>query len=584
MTDRFRENNRARSAEDENSNSNVAVSIEMQPLTTTYGSNQDGGDGKSDGFEDEPTVLTAEEGGVVGAETDSSSSSSNSYVHKVDAPWNLQDWLFPPHLPPELQLLRKENIAIPACYLLVGILQGLSGPLLNVYPLDLNATEAQQTTISTLKSLPASLKLIFGFISDNFPILGYRRKSYMLIGWAMTAAAYGSLLFTTDLSLSEEEYVKEDGDVGTRVVIPPDAPSIPFFCAMTFLFGTGFWLADVMGDSVVAEKARLEPSFAKGATQSSCYSYRFFGYMVAGPFSTALYKWMGPGSVIFLLSALPFFILPLVWNFGEVRHAEVRSTKEQCEEIWTTVCSRSVWQPLAFVYIYNVLQVGNAAWTQYLRTTLEFTSTDINLIYIVSSVLLYLGIITYKYFMINWSWRFVYIVCTILNGVFSAMQVLLILEITFGLSPFVFALGDDAFADFLAGIQFLPTTIMMVNLCPEGSEGASYAMFTTINNSALQVSRAVSTHLLSIWDVSKEALERNELDGMVNLTILTTVLQLSGILLVRMLPRTKDELFELRNTNYGSSKAGGLIFLVVTFASILYSMLVGILNVVAPGW
>lgn len=239
MTDRFRENNRARSAEDENSNSNVAVSIEMQPLTTTYGSNQDGGDGKSDGFEDEPTVLTAEEGGVVGAETDSSSSSSNSYVHKVDAPWNLQDWLFPPHLPPELQLLRKENIAIPACYLLVGILQGLSGPLLNVYPLDLNATEAQQTTISTLKSLPASLKLIFGFISDNFPILGYRRKSYMLIGWAMTAAAYGSLLFTTDLSLSEEEYVKEDGDVGTRVVIPPDAPSIPFFCAMTFLFGTG---------------------------------------------------------------------------------------------------------------------------------------------------------------------------------------------------------------------------------------------------------------------------------------------------------------------------------------------------------
>ena len=124
----------------------------------------------------------------------------------------------------------------------------------------------------------------------------------------------------------------------------------------------------------------------------------------------------------------------------------------------------------------------------------------------------------------------------------------------------------------------------MVNLCPEGSEGASYAMFTTINNSALQVSRAVSTHLLGIWDVSKEALTEHELQGMVNLTILTTVLQLSGILLVRMLPRTKDELFELRNTDYGSSRVGGLIFLVITFASILYSMIVGILNVVAPGW
>jgi len=223
----------------------------------------------------------------------------------------------------------------------------------------------------------------------------------------------------------------------------------------------GFWLADVMGDSVVAEKARLEPSFAKGATQSSCYSYRFFGYMCGGPLSTALYKWIGPGSVIFLLSILPLSILPLVLALGEVRYAPVRSTKEQCREIWTTVCSRSVWQPMAFVYIYNVLQIGNAAWNQYLKTTLEFTSTQINLIYIISSVLLYLGIITYKYFMINWSWRLVYVLCTLLNGFFSAMQILLILDITFGLSPFLFALGDDAFAEFIAGIQFLPTTIMV---------------------------------------------------------------------------------------------------------------------------
>lgn len=339
-----------------------------------------------------------------------------------------------------------------------------------------------------------------------------------------------------------------------------------------------------MGDSVVAEKARLEPSFAKGATQSSCYSYRFFGYMCAGPISTALYKWKGPGSVIFLLSVLPLSILPLVYYLGETRYATVRSTKDQCNEIWTTVCSRSVWQPMAFVYIYNALQVGNAAWTQYLRTTLEFTSTQINLIYIASSVLLYLGIITYKYCMMDWSWRLVYIICTLLNGVFSAMQILLILGITFGLPPFVFALGDDAFSEFLAGVQFLPSTIMMVHLCPEGSEGASYAMFTTVHNSAGQVSTAVSTHLLGIWDVSKGVLAEHELSGMVKLTLLTTILQVSGILLVRMLPRTKDELFELRNTDYGSSQLGGLIFLVLTFASILYSMIVGILNVVAPGW
>jgi hypothetical protein len=30
----------------------------------------------------------------------------------------------------------------------------------------------------------------------------------------------------------------------------------------------------------------------------------------------------------------------------------------------------------------------------------------------------------------------------------------------------LFALGDDAMAELIGGVQFLPTTIMMVHLCP----------------------------------------------------------------------------------------------------------------------
>merc|ERR1711957_903024 len=82
------------------------------------------------------------------------------------------------------------------------------------------------------------------------------------------------------------------------------------------------------------------------------------------------------------------------------------------------------------------------------------------------------------------SWRSIYVVTTLLNGILSIGQIMLIKGYTFGLSNFWFALGDDAMADFIAGIQFLPTTIMIVHLCPSGSEGASYAMFTTVNNIA----------------------------------------------------------------------------------------------------
>jgi hypothetical protein len=71
---------------------------------------------------------------------------------------------------------------------------------------------------------------------------------------------------------------------------------------------------------------------------------------------------------------------------------------------------------------------------------------------------------------------------------------------------------------------------------------------------------------------------------MVNLTVLTTCLQVAGILFVWLLPRTKEELFDLRNQANGSSFIGGAIFLTITCLSILYSITVGVLNIVAPGW
>jgi hypothetical protein len=127
----------------------------------------------------------------------------------------------------------------------VGILQGLAGPLINVYPLDLGATEAQQTTLSSIRSLPASFKLLFGFASDNFPILGFRRKSYMTIGWALSAFSMTALIMSSDLTLLEEEYEKDDGSIAIRTVAPENAPSIPFLSLTLLLFGTGTLLDDI---------------------------------------------------------------------------------------------------------------------------------------------------------------------------------------------------------------------------------------------------------------------------------------------------------------------------------------------------
>jgi hypothetical protein len=455
--------------------------VEMQPLAIAPAEEY---------FQDEPFHKLRDKHEDV--DSDDEEGHEHDEIHKVPvvslwdawqgrAPWETawDHFLYPPNLPRSCQLLRAENIAIPACYLLVGLLQGLSSVMVNVFPLDLGANEAQQTTLRTLRSLPASFKLLFGFWSDNVPIAGYRRKPYMLAGWLLACASQVVLLTFSNLDITATGTgcFADDTDQ-LSPDIPANAPSVAFFASTLLTFGIGFWMADVMGDSMVAEKAKLEPNHSRGSVQSSCYSYRFFGIMVAAPLATYLYTAAGPVAVTRLLALLPLAILPLVYGLHEVRDGLIPSTAAQCGEIWKTVCSRAVWQPLGFVFVYNALQVSNAAWREFQRTVLHFTSCQIALLGLVAYVLLYMGILTYKYYLMGWSWRNIYIVTTVLNALFSVLQVLLIYGVTFGLPAFWFALGDDVFLEFLEGIQFLPTTIMMVHLCPVGSEGASYAMFT----------------------------------------------------------------------------------------------------------
>ena len=177
--------------------------------------------------------------------------------------------------------------------------------------------------------------------------------------------------------------------------------------------------------------------------------------MVSAPLSTYLYSFLGPWSIILALALAPLVIFPLIYFLKDETPAKLRSVKDRCNDIWTTVKSRSVWQPMAFIYFYNLLQVSNGAWRQFLKTNLQFTEAQMNCLLVAAYVLLFLGTMLYKQCFLGVSWRMVYQVSIICTGLLSALQVLLINGRTFGISPFFFALGDDAAAELIKGIQFL---------------------------------------------------------------------------------------------------------------------------------
>jgi hypothetical protein len=109
----------------------------------------------------------------------------------------------------------------------------------------------------------------YGFISDTFRLFGYRRKSYLLLGYVIYAACMLRL-----------------ASFGN--------PDVIQLASHLFLGTCGIIMADVAADTMVVERSKYEPDHKRGQTQATCYSIRFFGGMVGSVGGTVLYnraKW-----------------------------------------------------------------------------------------------------------------------------------------------------------------------------------------------------------------------------------------------------------------------------------------------------
>lgn len=151
---------------------------------------------------------------------------------------------------------RKENVAIIMAYFSVGLVASFLCTPLNVYLVEyLNAEPQMQNTIGILQTLPWSLKLVFGFLSDAVPLFGMHRKPYLAIGALMYSSAYMAYAM-----------------VG--------AHSVVLLSACIFMATVGLIQMDVMADTMCVQRSKFEPEATRGQMQATCYSIRFAGSLI----------------------------------------------------------------------------------------------------------------------------------------------------------------------------------------------------------------------------------------------------------------------------------------------------------------
>jgi MFS family permease len=152
--------------------------------------------------------------------------------------------------------LKRENFGIAMAYFFIEFIFSVIDTPLNVYMVKtLNAEPEMQSTIGILQTLPWSFKLLFGFVSDFYPIYNTRRISYLIIGIVVYS---GALLSYTVVGVD----------------------SVVFLSVCMFIATLGLIQIDVVADAMCVERSKFESEDEKGRMQAACYSIRFMGGLV----------------------------------------------------------------------------------------------------------------------------------------------------------------------------------------------------------------------------------------------------------------------------------------------------------------
>ena len=459
---------------------------------------------------------------------------------------------FPP--PYFLNPFKMKNVGIMMAYFSIGVAIYILTTPVAYYLVDyLDTSSTAYSAYATLISLPWSFKFAFGMITDGNPMFnGYRRKSWLFIGWSLY------VLFLFILFLLE-------------------TPSFGYVLAFMFLSTCAYLQADVCIDCLCVERARFESGSIKGTLQTSGYTIRAWGCVLGALLGAILYNtdtwgWGLTIAQFFALSAvIPIlFYFPVMWPLHELKS----STKaplfwEQVQSIWDTLCLKAVWLPISFIFGYYVFQIPNQAWTNFLIEGLDFSDFEIGMLTFASAIFYWIGLILFKELYFDTGWQWVYIYTTIIGGVFSFLQVLLVLRVNqdLGIPDFWFALGDYSITTLLYSIQSMPSSIIFVMLCPDGAEGVTYALLTTIGNLGYTVACDIGSAFTLIWSVDNDTLSSGDFSGMLKLTLLTSSLQVFPIFFVWILPNTKEEIHKLISAKIVDRVAGK--WLLITIVSSL---------------
>ncbi len=409
-----------------------------------------------------------------------------------------------------------ELIAILLIYFVQGIL-GLARLAVSFFLKDeLGLTPAEVSALMGIATLPWIVKPLFGFISDGLPILGYRRRPYIILSGLLGAASWIGL--------------------STIVNTAWAATLAMILSSLSVAF------SDVIADSIVVEKAKSESLSNAGSLQSVSWAASALGGITTAYLSGYLLEHFSTHTIFFITSLFPLIVSAVAWLIDESpvnNRQDWQAIANQLKQLRQAITQKSIWMPTAFIFIWQCTPSADAALFFFTTNELGFQPEFLGRVRLVTNLAALVGVWLFQRFFKSVPFRNIFGWSILISTALNMTTLLLVTHTnrTLGIDDHWFSLGDSLILTVMGQIAFMPILVLSARLCPDGIEATFFALLMSVTNLAALLSYefgAMMMHWLGITETNFSSLWL--------LVLLTNLSSLLPLVLLGWLPDSDAQL------------------------------------------
>ncbi|OEU05684.1 folate/biopterin transporter, partial [Fragilariopsis cylindrus CCMP1102] len=366
------------------------------------------------------------------------------------------------------------------------------------------------SALSGIFTLPWTVKPIYGFLSDGFPLFGYRRRSYLILAGVTGCFSYSAVGHNFWGLLDNVNNVG-DGSSSTMV---------SYTIAALVLSSACIAVSDVVADGIVVQKtresAKTDPSLA-GGLQSLCWGSAAVGGLLSAYFSGSLLEVMKPQDVFSLTAILPLLVALIAFTIEEepLSKSNMNSNQQtvndfvdiqsQIDSLWNAIKQPAIYKPALFIFLWQSTPTSDGAMLFFQTENLGFGPEFLGRVRLLGAFSSLFGIWLYNTYLKNKSIKDILFWATIISFPLGLLDLVLITHANrlIGIPDNWFIFGDDVVLSVLGEIAFLPTLVLAARICPIGVEAVLFATLMSINNGAGVVGTEIGALLTKALGVTE---------------------------------------------------------------------------------